>query len=56
VRLQALSPQATLARGYAIVRARGIVLREAAAVAAGERIDVELARGALGARVEEVAQ
>ena len=56
VRLQALSPHATLARGYAIVRTRGTVLREAAAVAAGERIDVELARGALGARVEEVAQ
>jgi len=30
------------------------VLRDAAAVAEGGRIDVELARGALAARVEEV--
>jgi exodeoxyribonuclease VII large subunit len=53
-RLRALSPQATVARGYAIVRTGGTVLRDAAAVAAGERIDVELAAGSLGARVEEV--
>jgi exodeoxyribonuclease VII large subunit len=53
-RLRALSPAATVARGYAIVRAGGAVLREAAAVAEGERIDVELATGSLGARVEDV--
>jgi exodeoxyribonuclease VII large subunit len=53
-RLRALSPHATVARGYAIVRAGGAVLREAAAVAPGEPIDVELATGSLGARVEEV--
>jgi exodeoxyribonuclease VII large subunit len=53
-RLQALSPLATLARGYAIVRAGGTVLRDADAVAAGELVEVELARGGLGARVEEV--
>jgi exodeoxyribonuclease VII large subunit len=53
-RLRAISPHATVARGYAIVRAGGTVLREAAAVAPGERIDVELAAGSLGARVEEV--
>jgi exodeoxyribonuclease VII large subunit len=53
-RLQALSPRATLARGYAIVRTADGVLRDAGAVAAGGRIDVELARGALAARVEEV--
>ena len=53
-RLQALSPLATLARGYAIVRAGGEALREAAAVAPGDRLDVELASGALGARVEDV--
>jgi exodeoxyribonuclease VII large subunit len=52
-RLQALSPRATLARGYAIVRTTEGVLRDAASVAAGERIDVELARGKLGARVED---
>jgi exodeoxyribonuclease VII large subunit len=54
VRLQALSPRATLARGYAIVRAGGAVVRDAGTVAAGSRIDVELAAGTLGARVEEV--
>jgi exodeoxyribonuclease VII large subunit len=53
-RLQALSPRATLARGYAIVRTADGVLRDAGAVAEGGRIDVELARGTLAARVEEV--
>ncbi len=54
VRLQALSPLATLARGYAIVRTQGEALREAAAVAPGDRLDIELAFGGLGARVDEV--
>ena len=53
-RLQALSPRATLARGYAIVRSADSVVREAATVAAGSSIQIELAQGALGARVEEV--
>ena len=53
VRLQALSPRATLERGYAIVRARGAVLRDAGEVVAGERVDIELARGGVAARVEE---
>jgi exodeoxyribonuclease VII large subunit len=53
-RLRAISPHATVARGYAIVRAGGAVLREAAAVVPGDPIDVELAAGSLGARVEEV--
>ncbi|MGI8479393.1 MAG: exodeoxyribonuclease VII large subunit [Gaiellaceae bacterium] len=53
-RLQALSPLATLARGYAIVRAGGIAVRAAESVAAGDRLEIELAAGALGARVEEV--
>jgi exodeoxyribonuclease VII large subunit len=53
-RLQALSPRATLARGYAIVRAGDAVLRDAAAVAPGAALEIELARGGLGARVEEV--
>jgi exodeoxyribonuclease VII large subunit len=52
--LQALSPLATLARGYAIVRAGGEALREAASVTTGDRIDVELSSGGVGARVEEV--
>jgi len=53
-RLAALAPHATLARGYAIVRARGAVLRDAVAVAPGETIDVQLSTGRLGAQVEEV--
>ncbi len=53
-RLRALSPHATLERGYAIVRRNGAVLRDAALTAPGEALDVELARGSLAARVEEV--
>ena len=52
-RLAALSPRATLGRGYAIVRAGETVLRDAEAVA-GDRVEVELAEGAFGARVEDV--
>ena len=53
-RLAALSPRATLGRGYAIVRARDSILRSAAGLVPGEHVDVELAEGAFGARVEEV--
>ncbi len=53
-RLRAVSPTATLARGYAIVRSRGAIVREAAAVRSGDAIAVELAAGSLDARVEEV--
>ncbi len=53
-RLQALSPLATLGRGYAIVRAGGEALRDATIVCAGDRVDIELATGSLGARVDEV--
>jgi exodeoxyribonuclease VII large subunit len=53
-RLRALSPHATLARGYAVVRRGGAVLRDAQEAAAGERLEVELARGSLGAVVEEI--
>ncbi len=53
-RLQALSPLATLGRGYAIVRAGSEALRDAASVAAGDRLEIELASGGLGAVVEEV--
>ena len=51
-RLRALSPRATLDRGYAIVRREGELLRSATAVAPGDPISVELADGAFGARVE----
>ena len=53
-RLQALSPLATLARGYAIVRSGAGAVRDAAAVSAGDALEVQLATGSLSARVEEV--
>ncbi|HYY75751.1 MAG TPA: exodeoxyribonuclease VII large subunit, partial [Gaiellaceae bacterium] len=53
-RLRALSPQATLSRGYAVVRTReGEVVRSARSLAAGSGVDVQLAEGGFGARVEE---
>jgi len=53
-RLQALSPHATLERGYAIVRSGGEALRAAAAAAPGDALEIELAAGSLGATVDEV--
>jgi exodeoxyribonuclease VII large subunit len=53
-RLQALSPLATLKRGYAIVRSGAEALRDAAAVEPGDLLDVQLADGSLGATVHEV--
>ena len=55
-RLAALSPRATLERGYAIVRARDEILRSSAGLSPGERIEVELAAGGLGAVVEDVRE
>jgi exodeoxyribonuclease VII large subunit len=52
-RLRTLSHQATLKRGYAIVRTEAGIVRSATAVATGDPIDVELAEGSLAARVEE---
>ncbi|HET8892565.1 MAG TPA: exodeoxyribonuclease VII large subunit [Gaiellaceae bacterium] len=50
-KLGTLSPKATLRRGYAIVRnEQGVASR----VNVGERVDVELADSAFGARVEDV--
>ncbi len=54
-RLRAVAPQATLERGYAIViDGRGAAVRDAAALAAGDHVDLRLARGGAGARIEEV--
>jgi len=53
-RLQALSPRATLTRGYAVVRSSGLALRDAAATAPGRSIEIELATGGLTATVETV--
>jgi exodeoxyribonuclease VII large subunit len=50
--LNAVSPLATLSRGFAIVTAAdGALLTDAAAVASGELIEARLARGTLTARV-----
>jgi exodeoxyribonuclease VII large subunit len=54
-KLAALSPLQTLRRGYAIVRTEpGGVVVSAADVSAGAHVDVTLAQGGFGARVEEV--
>lgn len=53
-RLKALSPLATLDRGYAIVRAGAVALRDASMVSQGDRLEIELASGALRATVDEV--
>ena len=52
-RLRALSPRATLQRGYAIVRDGNRIVRAAAEVTTGTRVDVELGQGGFGATVEE---
>jgi exodeoxyribonuclease VII large subunit len=53
-RLQALSPLATLARGYAVVRSGTEAVRDAAALRAGDPLDIQLATGSVDARVEEI--
>jgi len=53
-KLAALSPRATLGRGYAIVRTDSRVVVSSADVSPGSRVDVQLADGAFGARVEDV--
>ena len=53
--MEALSPLRVLERGYAVVRTMdGAVVRDAGAVARGDRIEVELARGGLGAEVQDL--
>jgi len=51
-RLRALSPRATLSRGYAIVRTDDGIVRSPAAVRPGQPLRVEVAEGEFGARVE----
>jgi exodeoxyribonuclease VII large subunit len=51
--LRTLSPVATLERGYAVARTvDGRILRDAAAVSAGDPLHVVVARGTVDARVE----
>jgi exodeoxyribonuclease VII large subunit len=51
-RLRALSPRATLERGYAIVRSEDEIVRSADSVSPGDPIVVDVAEGRFGARVE----
>jgi exodeoxyribonuclease VII large subunit len=51
-RLRALSPRATLERGYAIVRTHDEIVRSKEAVSKGDAVEVEVADGTFGARVE----
>jgi len=54
-KLVALSPAQTLERGYAVVRTEsGSLVASVEDVSAGARVDVTLAKGGFGARVEEV--
>jgi exodeoxyribonuclease VII large subunit len=55
-KLSALSPKATLSRGYAIVRTDTGIVRAARTLSANERVDVEVAEGAFGARVEDTRE
>jgi exodeoxyribonuclease VII large subunit len=55
-KLDALSPLKVLERGYSLVRGPdGHLLADAARVAPGDALSVELARGRIDARVERVA-
>ncbi|MBV9934522.1 MAG: exodeoxyribonuclease VII large subunit [Actinobacteria bacterium] len=55
LRLDALDPTRILERGYAVVRdASGRVVRDGRSLSVGDVIGVQLARGAVGGRVEEV--
>jgi exodeoxyribonuclease VII large subunit len=52
-KLRALSPRATLARGYAIVRREGGLVRSSSGLVPEDLVDVELAEGSFAARVGE---
>jgi len=52
-KLRVLSPLKTLERGYAIVRTESQLVRSASDVAPGVRVEVALAEGGFGARVED---
>jgi exodeoxyribonuclease VII large subunit len=51
-RLRALSPRATLDRGYAIVRSERQIVRSASTVASGDALEVEVADGRFGAHAD----
>lgn len=49
--LQHLSPLAVLAKGYAVVQKKGLVVRDAATLKTGDIIDVRVEKGSLEAKV-----
>lgn len=51
--IRTTSPQATLARGYSIVRSSGQIVRDSTAVRKGDTVMVQLAKGNLKAEVSE---
>jgi exodeoxyribonuclease VII large subunit len=53
-RLRALSPTATLSRGYAIVEADGHILHDATAVSPGTGLRIQLHRGRLTSTVDAI--
>jgi len=55
-RLAALSPRATLERGYAIVRAHDAIVTSGGTLGVGDAVAVELADGGFDARVEGVRE
>jgi exodeoxyribonuclease VII large subunit len=54
-RLLVLNPMAVLQRGFAVVSHAGQVVRSAGQLAPGERVQVRLASGSFGARVEDIS-
>ena len=55
--LRALSPAATLERGYAVARlADGTIVRDPAQATLGEPLEVVVARGTIRTRVEQTAE
>jgi exodeoxyribonuclease VII large subunit len=55
-RLRALSPRATLERGYAIVRSGKAIVRGSSELDRGARVEVELGQGGFEATVEETRE
>ena len=47
-------PYSVLARGYSIARKAGSVLKSSADASEGDRVEVQLAAGRLGCRVETI--
>ena len=55
-KLHALSPLAVLGRGYSLTTRGGEVLRDAAAVSAGDEIETRLAEGAIRSRIFQIQE